>query len=652
MAQVAATAFEQFFLELMNRARLNPTAEAALHGITLNQGLAAGTLNTSQRQVLAINPFINSAADVHSEWMRTTNTFSHTGLNTDAKGRMIAAGYYFTGSWAWGENIAWIGSSGTLNIIDAVIAMHHNLFISTLGHRENLLDNSFREAGVGLSSVGPFTQGGATFANSITATQNFALSGTNIYVTGVTYSDTDVNNFYSVGEGIGSRTVQLYQNGVAGLSMVSTAAGGYSVATSGTGVIEARFSSGGLTSEMGASFSMGGENVKIDLVNNSTILSSHTATLTGAALNLTLLGINANSATGNALSNILTGNEASNVLNGLDGNDTLNGGLGADTLNGGSGNDTLNGGTGTDTAVFTGNMAAYAFNLNASVYTIYNPDGSVDTATGVENFQFADGVRTAAQLPLTVGAPVRTASITANVPSVVEGNSGVSIITFTVNLSGVPYSAQSVNFTVEGSGANAANASDFSGVLTGTVGFAADQTSALFTVQVFGDTVTEQNETFTVTLTSPTSGLVIGTPSAVVTINNDDTGTIAGTAGHDILVGNAENNFIFGFAGSDTIEGGLGNDVIDGGLGSDTLSLAGSTVGMSVYLGGFGAAGSGYSWDGIAQDNFTSIENVSGSAHADYIVGDSANNQLNGNGGSDTIEGGLGNDVIDGGLGQ
>ena len=54
--------------------------------------------------------------------------------------------------------------------------------------------------------------------------------------------------------------------------------------------------------------------------------------------------------------------------------------------------------------------------------------------------------------------------------------------------------------------------------------------------------------------------------------------------------------------------------MIDGGLGSDTVSLAGSTVGMSVYLGGFGAAGSGYSWDGIAQDNLTSIENVTGSA--------------------------------------
>ena len=76
------------------------------------------------------------------------------------------------------------------------------------------------------------------------------------------------------------------------------------------------------------------------------------------------------------------------------------------------------------------------------------------------------------------------------------------------------------------------------------------------------------------------------------------------------VIGSNFNDFITGDGLANVLEGGLGNDVIDGGLGSDTLSLAGSTVGMSVYLGGFGSAGSGYSWDGIAQDNLTSIENV------------------------------------------
>ena len=118
---------------------------------------------------------------------------------------------------------------------------------------------------------------------------------------------------------------------------------------------------------------------------------------------------------------------------------------------------------------------------------------------------------------------------------------------------------------------------------------------------------------------------------------------VTGSAHADYIVGDSANNQLNGNGGSDTIEGGLGNDAIDGGLGSDTVSVAGATAGMSVYLGGFGSAGNGYSWDGIAQDNLTSIENIIGSAHNDYLVGDSAANVL---------EGGLGNDVIDGGLGS
>jgi uncharacterized protein YkwD len=399
MAQVAATAAEQFFLELMNRARLNPTAEAALQGITLNQGLAAGTLDASQRQVLAINPIINQASDVHSMWMRTNNTFSHAGNGgSNAHGRMIAEGYAFTGSWAWGENIAWIGSSGALNINDAVLSMHGSLFKSVKGHRENILNNTFREAGVGISSVGPFTQG-TTYANSVTATQNFALSGSNIFVTGVNYTDIDGNNFYSIGEGVGSRTVQLYQNGTAMLNTVSTAAGGYSVATSGSGTIEASFSGGDLTAAMGASFSMGGQNVKIDLVNGNTILSSHSATLTGAALNLTLLGINENSATGNTLNNILKGNDSANSLFGLEGNDTIHGLGGGDSIIGGNGNDVLNGGAGTDTlgggggrdvGVFAGLASGATINFAGLTTAVTTAAGGTDTLTNVEVLQFDD----------------------------------------------------------------------------------------------------------------------------------------------------------------------------------------------------------------------------------------------------------------------
>ncbi len=59
----------------------------------------------------------------------------------------------------------------------------------------------------------------------------------------------------------------------------------------------------------------------------------------GNVENLTLTGIAAINATGNARNNVLTGNSAANTLTGAGGSDTLDGGAGADTMIGGIGND-------------------------------------------------------------------------------------------------------------------------------------------------------------------------------------------------------------------------------------------------------------------------------------------------------------------------
>lgn len=60
------TAREQMILELMNRARLDPAGEAARFGMSLNKDLAAGTITTAPKQVLALNPFLNAAAGKHN----------------------------------------------------------------------------------------------------------------------------------------------------------------------------------------------------------------------------------------------------------------------------------------------------------------------------------------------------------------------------------------------------------------------------------------------------------------------------------------------------------------------------------------------------------------------------------------------------------
>jgi hypothetical protein len=103
-----------------------------------------------------------------------------------------------------------------------------------------------------------------------------------------------------------------------------------------------------------------------------------------------------------------------------------------------------------------------------------------------------------------------------------EGNSGSKAYTFTVTRGGGTGVANSLSWAAMGSGANPASTADFSGAVSGTVNFAAGETSKVITVNVVGDTVTEQNEEFTVTLSNPTGGASIIAPTATGTIQNDD----------------------------------------------------------------------------------------------------------------------------------
>ncbi len=87
------TATEQYLLELINKARSDPNAEAARLGIDLNQSLAPGTISGSAKAALAFDPFLNDAADAHSVSMSNDGYFSHTGTGgTTPTQRIFAAG--------------------------------------------------------------------------------------------------------------------------------------------------------------------------------------------------------------------------------------------------------------------------------------------------------------------------------------------------------------------------------------------------------------------------------------------------------------------------------------------------------------------------------------------------------------------------------
>jgi hypothetical protein len=104
-----------------------------------------------------------------------------------------------------------------------------------------------------------------------------------------------------------------------------------------------------------------------------------------------------------------------------------------------------------------------------------------------------------------------------------EGNAGGAPLVFTVMRSGITTGTSSVNWAVSGTGANPASASDFAGGVlpSGSLTFAAGQTSRMITVGVQGDTIVEPDEGFLVTLSGAT-GTTIASASAEGVIRNDD----------------------------------------------------------------------------------------------------------------------------------
>lgn len=341
---MAVSAAEQFLIELINRARLDPFAEAERYNLDLNDGLPAGTIDGAAREVLAPNEFLEDAALFHSDWMLTNDIFSHDGaFDSDPGDRMAAAGYDFVGSWAWRENLAWSGTTGTLDLVQAILDHHEGLYRSA-GHRQNTFGTNIREIGVA-QIAGVFTDDGTDFNTSM-LTLNFARSGTDHFLTGVVYNDDDGDDFYSVGEGVGDVTFTAN-----GASAMTSHSGGYGIALAPNSNVAVTVSQSG-TEVAALSVDLGAGNAKLDLITqsdgNEVLALSASAVLQSGIANAILLGVANLNLTGSNLDNTLTGNSGRNALSGEGGNDTLLGGGGADSLSGGAGNDDLRGGEGRD----------------------------------------------------------------------------------------------------------------------------------------------------------------------------------------------------------------------------------------------------------------------------------------------------------------
>jgi CSLREA domain-containing protein len=109
-------------------------------------------------------------------------------------------------------------------------------------------------------------------------------------------------------------------------------------------------------------------------------------------------------------------------------------------------------------------------------------------------------------------------SVSVSDQTVTEGNSGTTDAVFTVSLSAA--SGKTVTVHAATSDGTATQPSDYAST-SGQVQFAPGQTSRTFSVPVNGDTTIEPDETFTVTLSSP-SNTTLNDATATGTIVNDD----------------------------------------------------------------------------------------------------------------------------------
>lgn len=263
-ASVSVTLLEQLSLERINRARLRPAAEAQSSGIALDEGVP-GQIDATPKQPLAMNAALVQTGRSHSQDMIGRDYFAHnTPEGVTPFTRMNDAGYLFVNA---SENLAWRGSTGSIDDVQIVEQEHTDLFVDTgidgRGHRVTMLNGAFREVGVGVVR-GIFTKDGQNF-DSIMQTQDFGTAPQSpTFVLGVVYNDSNANGRYDAGEGTNGSVVTLGD-----ASKTTNSAGGYSFAVGQAGTYTLRFTA---NRSQELDINTGAPNIKVDFVGGSQIV--------------------------------------------------------------------------------------------------------------------------------------------------------------------------------------------------------------------------------------------------------------------------------------------------------------------------------------------------------------------------------------------
>jgi Ca2+-binding RTX toxin-like protein len=340
----------------------------------------------------------------------------------------------------------------------------------------------------------------------------------------------------------------------------------------------------------------------------------------------------------------LYGGTENDELIGGDGDDFLYGEDGNDILSGGAGNDSLNGGAGYDTADYgyaSGDLEidlaavledpsqdqtwGWALGSNGNYEGLYNIEAIIsgsgdDTIRGSSSFNTLSG---------------------GDGNDIIDGRGGRDYL----------YGQQGDDLLIGGDGIDdlyggadndelqGGNGNDLldggKGVDTADYGYTSTGVSVSLT---FGTAYVFSTDQDTLKGIENVRG---GTGDDSIR-GNGTANLLEGGNGQDTLSGLAGNDTLLGGNGNDTLNGGAGNDILAGGSGTDMADYSDEFSAVRVDLAITGQQDT----VGAGLDTLSSIENVEGSQHDDWLFGSTANNRMYGNTGDDNIFGREGNDLL------
>jgi len=291
-----------------------------------------------------------------------------------------------------------------------------------------------------------------------------------------------------------------------------------------------------------------------------------------------------------AYADVISGNSANNNLYGYAGNDTFKASAGSDTFFGGDGVDTVD------------------YSLVGAGVTI-NFSGGTQTLNGYN-----------------------LGSYSAN-----DGQSGTDRYNYVEAFIGTSYNDYFYGST-SGDNFVAGSGNDW---MLGDVG---------------NDTLNGGAGFDTASYTSSTAAVNVNLSTGVATDGLGGTDTLTSI---ESVIGSAYADILTGGNAAETFLGGAGNDTINGGSGVDTISFTTSTGSVLANLGTTSqtlngtVVAAGTVKDGLSgTDTVSNVENITGSAQADWMVGSDAANVLDGGAGVDNLNGGNGDDTLIGGAGS